>query len=419
MRQVFDPDRLAGVFAQAARIGLESPPCWDGGKISIPVVIPSNGHCIGHVLPGRGFALAGDLRSLGIRRSIPGVFEHSPVWRLREKLERWGTREERMRLYSHRGVIRSAMDDGLMTIEMLSQSPELAAAKSLAAAITTYDGIIGARAGGKGNDWAISQASLTTVAQAFSSLFRAGGNPGVGTYTNIPGGAVQDRSNAGAMSLGLWNPSSSEKKYLLTFGYGSSSAIDWGILVDMLVACGNISASSTGSQTVNSTAQTRQYADTLGGGVMATFEVTTALGTGTGTATLTSYTDQSGNTGAASGTITSVASAIANRLIPSSGGAVPWVQLAAGDWGIRSVESFQYSAAHSAGVLALNLSWPLMYLPGLAANLYIERDTTAQIDGILELAKSSGDVIGCLTLYVQTNSTSSGTLKAFIRTAAG
>lgn len=414
----FDPDRLASVFAQAARMALACPPAWDGSRISNPVMTPDGGF-LGRILPGRGFALAGDLHTLGIYRPIPGVFERSPVWRMKEKLETWGTREERLRFYRHQGIIRSLLDPERGAIQMVSMSPELAAAKSLAAAITTYDGIIEGRANGKANDWAISQTSFTTVAQAFSSLFRAGGIPGVGTYSNIPGGAAPDRSNAGAMSLGLWNPTDPDLKYLLTFGYGSSSAIDWGILVDLLVGCGNISGSSTGSQTINSTAQTRQYGDTLGAGVMGVLEVTTALGTGTGTSTLTSYTDQSGNTGAASGTITSAASTIAQRLVPTSGAAVPWIPLATGDWGIRSVESFQFSGAHSAGVLALNLAYPLMYVPGLAANLFIERDTTAQIDGILELAKTSGDVIGCLTMYAQTNGTSLGTFKAFIRTVAG
>jgi len=416
----FDPNVLAGVFAHAARIGLASPPVWDGCKGTVPVLHPENGACLGHVLPGRGFALAADLHRLGITRPIPGVFERSPVWRTRDKLQAWMKLNEGMPLplYDYRGVLRSLADPDLAVFEMLHVSPAVLAAKSLAAAITTYDGIITARGGGKANDLVFAKVSATTVAQAFSTVFGLAGLPVAGTYTNIPGGAVHTRASTGALNS-LWNPTNPDKKYLLTFGFGSSSAIDWGVLVDLLVGCGNISCSITTSQTVNSVAQTRQYENTLGAGVMASLHITTALGTGTGTSTLTSYTDQDGNIGAASGTITSVASAILHRVFPTSGDAVPWVPLASGDYGVRSVETFAFSAAHSAGVAALNLVYPLSYVPGIAANLYVERDSTTQVDGFRELVADGSFVVGCLTMFVQTNSTSSGTLRGFVRTAAG
>ena len=312
------------------------------------------------------------------------------------------------------------MDSERAAIHLLAVSPEVLAAKSLAAAITTYDGIINARANGKAMDATYSKTSLTTVAQAFSTLWRAGGLPVAGSYTNIPTGAVHDRATVGSWG-GIGDPGGSDKKYLLTIGYGSTSSIDWGILVDLLVCAGNINAAITTSQSITSAALTRQYGSTAGAGVMVTFEVTTALGTGTGTFSLTSYTDQDGNTGAVSQTGTSVASAIANRLVPTGAAtdvAVPWIALASGDFGVRAISTFAFSAAHTAGVIALNMAYPLAFIPGLASNLYVERDSTTQIDGLTELVNVS-QVVGCLTWYLQTNSTTTGSFRAFARTCSG
>jgi len=241
--------------------------------------------------------------------------------------------------------------------------------------------------------------------------------PEAGTYTNIPTGAAHDRATTGAWH-GLTNPTNPDKKYLLTFGYGSGSAIDWLVLVDLLVACGNINANATGNQAITSTAQTRQYGSTLGAGVMGVLEVTTAFGATPANITMSSYTDQDGNTGATNAAEAATTSCIANRLQPV-GVNSPWLVLASGDFGIRSVETgISFSAAMGAGVCALNLVFPLMYIPGLASNLYVERDSTTQIDGITELVAASF-VIGCLTVFVQTNSTTSGQFKGFARTCAG
>ncbi|HMG18726.1 MAG TPA: hypothetical protein VK573_08380 [Gemmatimonadales bacterium] len=420
----YDPDRAALVLAQAAQKGLSAPPAWDGDRISTPTYTPEGGY-LGRVLPGRGFALATDLRAFGITRPIPGVYERSAVDRMRERWDRWMPRidpQDHARAYTHRGVHRLLLDSERAAIELLSVSPTVLAARSLAAAITTYDGIINARANGQANDVVYSKTTLTTVAQAFSTLFRAAGLPTVGTYTAIPGGAVHTRASVGAWN-GLVDPGGTDKKYLLTVGYGSTASIDWGILVDLLVGCGNIVPTVTTAITVNSVAQTRQYGSTLGAGVMATLDVTTALGTGAGLFTLDSYTNQAGTAAKVSKTADSIASSIVHRLQP--GGVVtglsapPWIALADGDYGVRSVQAgIRWSVAHSAGAVALNLVFPLAYVPGLAANIYLERDSTTQIDGLTELVNAS-QVIGCLVWYVQTNSTTSGAFRAFARSCAG
>jgi len=391
---MIDVDRIATMLADGARMGRSMPPAWDGARISVPVIGP-DGQWIGRILPGRGLSLASDLKYFGITRPIPFVYERSSLERLQDVITRHAPIFSRRRYY-HRGLTR-IMD------------PERGA-------ITTYDGIINGRANGKANDVTVSKTSITTVAQAFSSLFRAGGLPVAGTYTNIPGGAVHTRASTGAWSIGLSNPGT-DKKYLLTFGFGSASAIDWGILVDLLVCAGNILATTTSAQTVNTTAQTRQYDATLGAGVMMTFEITTALSATAHNMTVNSYTDQDGNAASTTAAETGLSGGIVQRLVPVGLG--PFMQLAAGDFGVRSVEQYTNSAALAAGVFALNLYFPLAFVPGVAANLYIERDSTVQIDGLTELVKDGSNVIGCLTMYVQTNGTTSGILKAFMRTVAG
>lgn len=418
----YNPDRAAQVLMEAAEKARRSPPAWDGDHIVTKLFSPA-GAFLGDMLPGRGLALGHDLKAFGIHRSLPNVWERSDVQRAQDNVRRWGEElDAKRRLYTRRGLIRPLFDPQWGAIELLSMSPVVVAAKQLAAVITTYDGIIAARAGGgsKANDATMSKASFTTVAQQFSSLFRAGGFPVAGTYTNIPGGAVHTRA-----SVGAWNGitalvTGTNSKYLLTIGWGATSAIDWAILMDLLVACGNISANLNTAQVITSVAQTRQYGTTLGAGVMGTLEVTAALGVTAANVTLSSYTNESGTAARANTADAMTPSCIAQRTQPA-GSTMPWLNLQSGDYGIRSVESgITFSAAMGAGgVVALNLAFPLAYVPGLASNLYVERDSTTQIDGLTELIKDSGNLIGCLTWLAQTNGVTSGTFRAFARTCEG
>lgn len=424
----FDPDVAARYLAEAGRWFRKMPPCWNGARIAQPLFDPLTGAFLGKALMGTGLLLAGDFPAYGIRRGvhIPYVFERSKVMYGHDLVAAVTSRlalppEEdpfyRTRVGRFFSPQRAAIELAKYDITI---SRTVDAVKRLAAVISDYDGIIASRADGnaKGNDATMVKVSITTVAQVFFTLFRCGGMPEAGTYTNIPGGAVHDRTSTGAWH-GILSPTGGRKKYLLTFGYGSSSTIDWGILVDLLVACGNISHANT-ANTVNSTALNRIYQGTDGYGVMAAFDVTTALGATAGTIRLTSYTDQDGNTGADSGAITCTNSAIAQRIEPTGAGSnPPWMVLASGDFGIRAVATVTSAGNTGGGVSALNLCFPLAYLPGLISNVYIERDSTTQIDGLTELVQTSGNVIGCLTLFVQTNSTTSGAVKGFARTTEG
>jgi hypothetical protein len=62
---------------------------------------------------------------------------------------------------------------------------------------------------------------------------------------------------------------------------------------------------------------------------------------------------------------------------------------------------------------------PLVFMPGLGSSMYIERDSTVQIDGLLELVVGSDSQLGCLALYVLMNSTTTNVTNVFLRTAEG
>ena len=383
-----DVDQIAESLISWGRLARAMPPAWDGAAIAHPVRGPE-GQWLGRMLPGRGLYCDLDLKSVGITKKLPSVFERTPVRRALEALERPDL------------VDRAAA--GLLAL----------ASGGVIGAITTYDGIISSRAGGKANDIAFSKSSATTVANAWHSLFAIGGFPAAGTFTNIPNGAVMTRASTGALSTGLTNPSGGDKKYLLTFGYTAAQQIQMGILADLLVAAGNIQSNVNTAQTVTTAALTRY---TSGAGVLMTLEVTTVQGATAQNVTV-SYTNQAGTAGQSTGAQAMTASAAVGRLQPLTIG--PFFPLQSGDYGVQTTASVTFSAANTGGVTALELYYPLCFVPGVNANVYIERDSTTQIDGLTELVQDGSAVIGCLNLYVLPNTTSTGILTGFVRSCAG
>jgi hypothetical protein len=281
--------------------------------------------------------------------------------------------------------------------------------------ITNYDGIINSRAAGKDNDVAFAKtAAFGGVSAMWYSSMRIAGLPPAIAPANIPGGSVMNRASTGAIPI--LNPTDPDIKCLLTTGFTVPSVTGFGalLLIDLLVACANINANVTGDQTVNSAALTRY---TSGEGVMMILVVTTALGATASNVTIT-YTNQDGTTGRSTGAIAMTASAAANRLQPAVALAY-FIPLQAGDTGVRSVQTIAFSAAMGAGVLDLYLFKPLMMIPTIAANTFVERDSTVQIDGLLQLPKGSDNQVGCLGVLALTGGATTTTLLGFLRTVSG
>lgn len=364
----YDVDTIARNLMLMGDLAAKRPRAYRVDRSCRQPVFGPNG-VIGHMVDGEGLIINTDLKDLGILKSLPNVIERSPLARLLDKL---------------------GDEHG---------------------AITKYDDIVAARAAGNMSDAITNKASYTTVANTWSSSFRTTGIPVAGTYTNIPTGAALDRTNVGALSLLLANPTTGID-YLLTFGMLAGQQLNCVQGVDLLVAAGNILATSAVSQTVSSAALTRY---TTGVGVYMTFDVTTAIGTTASNLTAT-YTNSASTGSRSTGAQAMTVSTIAQRLMPAVFG--PQMQLASGDLGVQSVQSVILSAAMSAGVMALNLYKPLFWLPGIVANIYCEKPMASTIDGLVALPQATSQ-IGCLTTYVYANTTTTGLMTMTMRTAWG
>lgn len=146
------------------------------------------------------------------------------------------------------------------------------------------------------------------------------------------------------------------------------------MLVDMQGYYPGISMNSAVAQTLTGT-PTLRY--TNGVGVRPFLVVTTASGATAHNVSI-SYTDQSSNTGNTPPvTVACTASAIAGHITHSGTAANnygPFIPLANGDTGIKSVETITLSAASGAGVASLVLARPLLTIPVVAPSIASERD---------------------------------------------
>src|SRR5574343_216699 len=391
-------DTIAEELAFFGRLGRHMPPGWDGAKVRHIVKSPTTGGYLGFILPGKGFQLDMDLKYLGVQKPLPFVYERTL---LSKCYDAWLRPEKTWR------------EDYQQVID-----PERGA-------ITTYDGIINARAGGKSNDVVFTKATPlgATVANQWCENADATGMPGAMTFNNTTAQTQTacDRSTAGNLFFPVFNPGGSNKNYLLTFGWVAAQQINMGILCDMHVQGGTYRLTVTTAETVASPVTiTRTYYSPLGAGCYPIFFVHTANTSATATTLTVTYVDQDNNA-AQTYTVTSAA-AVTNvaSLWPASSPLVPmpFHPLAAGDYGVRSFSQTQSSVALATGQLRGAIVTPLAFLPGIASNSYIERDSTVQIDGLTELANVS-QVIGSGVLLMLPNTTSTGVVSGFIRTCAG
>lgn len=195
----------------------------------------------------------------------------------------------------------------------------------------------------------------TLVAGRPHSLWYLAGFPGAGAAAaNTAGGVALSSSSAlVAGQIRHIDPGGSDVSVLARFSGRVTSQPGHLLLCDRLMqVCGNsggtaLSVTSTSAQTINSgTLPARDVnASSNGDGVMWGMEVVTATSTGANVPTF-SYTDQDGNAGAAS--------ALADPYVATSAiGAFYRLGLAAGDTGIRSVQSMTNTVSMTSGVISL------------------------------------------------------------------
>lgn len=176
------------------------------------------------------------------------------------------------------------------------------------------------------------------------------------------------------------------------------------MLVDM---CGYYPGISMTVSTQQNFVGTPTLRYTNGVGVRAYLVVTAASGTGAQN-TAISYTNQAGTSGRALPvTVSNTASAIVGHITHSGTAANnygPFLPLAAGDTGIRSVQSLTFSAAASSGTAALVLARPLLSIPLTTQSVAVERDFLNQIPSLPRVQDGA-----CLTwLYLAGGATGLG-----------
>ena len=235
-------------------------------------------------------------------------------------------------------------------------------------------------------DWQKSTFATTAhTAGMWYSLMRGGGNPAadtiLGTGTNL---AFQALSDTVATASGIPHGGNvGGHKVLLSAAAQTAAATTAPcvlMLVDMLGFYSITTVTTTGAQTLNNTVTLPRYTD--GAGVQAFLTPSTVMGAATPNITL-NYTNSAGTAGKATPVtlpIGNSAAAVTSVVYSGTGSGKygPFIPLAAGDAGIRSVQSINLSASYVSGVLNLMLCRPLLTLPITTLGVTAERDLVNQ-----------------------------------------
>jgi hypothetical protein len=251
-------------------------------------------------------------------------------------------------------------------------------------AIQSFDNLIQAISGGKTwrSDWQKSTGTSAYVAGGAYSWFTGTGYPAAGTYTGTALNAqVLNDAQTGALKHGA-NATPDIKHLINMMALASVTSAVPGVLylVDLLLYYPGINMNVNTAQTLVNGSSLTRYMD--GKGVRAFLEITVPSGATAHNLSMT-YTDDTGSSGnAMPGTVACVPSSVASRIC-HAGTALnntgPFLHLAAGDAGMRSVQSVQLSAASGGGTASLVLCKPLATIPILAAGVATERNTVMDL----------------------------------------
>jgi len=297
--------------------------------------------------------------------------------------------------------------------------------------ITTFDGIISARATeGKFWDWFDGMtANQTPIAGAWYNLTGriAQTARAALSYTAFAdggaGGAVMNAATTGALPIPY---SGADARYLTAIGAMVPSITGFSalMLVDILWAGGPITYVSGAAITPTSTSPTlTRYVGSAAAssGNMLMVDVGTLLG-GTPGSLVVNYTKEDNTTTQNTSAITpTVAAGTANRVLQGGVTYGPaFIPLVSGALGVTHVNSVTFGSGSSpTGTLYLNIVRPLIIIPTLAANSWVERDITTTMDSMIELVKGSDSQHGCLAILGLGNGTTASGMNYALRTVNG
>lgn len=243
------------------------------------------------------------------------------------------------------------------------------------AGFASYNDIINALSvNGQGQERFWSKPGITTVAAGiYDYAMQTTGIPGPGYVvgTALTGRAILS-TTAGMPAFA--NPTGPAQEHLLLVGAGSTVSLGVLMLYDRLIEYPFNGTVTSGTFTQPGTFPPRDAAGTVNGaGVLMFVENTNATASTTPTLNIT-YTNQAGTTGRTTGAIALIGAA-QHRLAQNQ----LWWPLAAGDSGVRSVQSYALSATATSTLLNIVLCRPLAFIPVPSGNTWVERDLVLQV----------------------------------------
>jgi hypothetical protein len=247
-------------------------------------------------------------------------------------------------------------------------------------------------------DW--NKNALPTTSQTaglWYDLATGAGNPGsdsaYGGGSNLAFQALDDTSTTspGIPHGGNVSPDTKHVINASAFSAAATTMPAVFMLVDRLGFYPITTTTTTGDQALNNTTVFPTGRHTNGAGLRAyvvcsSGAATTAMGAATPNIRMT-YTNQAGTAGQLTpSTLPAGTSAAAKGNIVYSGTGAgkygPFMPLAAGDSGIRSVQQFNLSASYLSGVLNLVICRPILTLPMTTIGVAAERDLLNQIPSL-------------------------------------
>ena len=264
---------------------------------------------------------------------------------------------------------------------------------------TSYDKIIEALAGTKGQHIFAHKVSITAVAGQMYRLWAAVGFPGAGSDPVDLAGAACTKDTAGAIPF--TNATGPATLHLLSLGAGGERTQTL-MLYDRLLHAGAINLNTTDAQSFTGTTAPSRY--TSGVGVLLLVEITGATGSTARTLSV-SYT----NTASASGRTATVA-------IPAS---TPvdrcyLLGLQAGDTGVKSIEGASMSGAMGGGTANIVMVAPTIITVPYLTCQWSERDLVLQTANLPRVYDDA-----CLAMMVIATTTTTGLVNARLVMAEG
>lgn len=280
-------------------------------------------------------------------------------------------------------------------------------------AFTSYDQIIKSLTNGMGQIYHFEKVSVgnTAVNNAYS-LWGVGNIPASGMF----GTALTARTitNATTGVIPFNNPSGSNTTYLLGAGMmSSSSPAGVFILVDRLLEApfnGTTTNAvfNSGSPLVIPSRDANGAPSGAGCFMFVeNFDSTTVAGNPTITVI---YTNSQGVTGRTTGPQALTASSIQNQIVTSGGVFLP---LQSGDTGVQAISGYTLSSSVTSTQLNIVICRPLLYLPILFSNTFIERDMVMNVPSMPQLF--SGTALQWLLLSQVAGG--SGIIRGYVRMA--